>query len=214
MMRRWLVVAGLLLCAWIEATPVAATARTPDELEALILTPEEMGAGFTIVLDEPDERLPSFFRVMERRSPSLAAVGITLMSDPVATPREAVAVLVRPFLVGYTPGMPFAPPEFPNGAFAIPLSGGESGQPASGVVLAWQEADVLALMTVLVERAPESTVADVTSEIERWIGLQRDKLAQALQPSPTAAGQAAPLGRPVAPPAQVPAQTPAKPIDR
>jgi hypothetical protein len=213
-MRRWLVVAGLLLCAWVDAAPVAAISHTPAELEALILTPEELGDGFAIVLDEPSERASSFFRVMDRRSPSVAAVGITLVSDPVATPREAVAVLIRPFLVEYVPDMPFAPQGFPDGAFAIPLSGGEAGRPTTGVVVGWQEAEVLALMTVLVERTPESADAEATAEIERWIGLQRDKLAGALGQRPAASGPAAPVGRPVAPPAQVPAQAPARPLDR
>jgi hypothetical protein len=213
-MRRWLFVVGLLLCAGIGSAPVAATGSTPAELEALILTPEELGDGFANVLDEPSERASSFFRVMERQSPSVAAVGITLMSDPVATPREAVAVLIRPFLLEYVPGAPFALQGFPDGAFAIPLSGGEAGRPTTGIVVGWQEAEVLALMTVLVEHAPESTEAAVSAEIERWIGLQRDKLSGALGQRPAATGRPAPVGRPVAPPAQVPAQAPATPLDR
>jgi hypothetical protein len=214
MMRRWLFAVGLLLCAWIDAALVAAISHTPAELEALILTPEELGEGFAIVLDEPDERAPSFFRVMERRSPSLAAVGITLVRDPVATPREAVAVLIRPFLVGYVPGMPYAPAGFPAGAFAIPLGGGEGGQPTTGIALAWQEAGALALMTVLIEHSPDLTDAEATAEVERWTGLQRDKLAGTLGEQPAATGQAAPVGRPMAPPAQVPAQAPTLPLDR
>jgi hypothetical protein len=201
-----LLLTAALLCGW-GAAPVAATPQTTAELAALILTPEELGAGFATVLDEPDERGPSYFRVMDRQSPSVAAIGITLISDPVATPREAVAVLVRPFLVGYTPGMPFAPPDFPDGAFAIPLTGGESGQPTSGIVLGWQEGGILAVMTVLVEWGPDATDADVAAEIERWIGLQRDKLAGGPGQQPVAAGR-------VAPAAQVPAQMPVKPVDR
>jgi hypothetical protein len=173
-----------------------------------------LGYGFAIVLDEPDERAPSFFRVMERRSPSVAAIGITLVSDPVATPREAVAVLIRPFLIDYVPDTPFAPLGFPDGAFAIPLSGGEAGRPTTGVVIGWQEAEVLALMTVLVEHTPDSTEFEATAEVERWIGLQRDKLAGALGEQSAATGQVTPVGRPVAPPAQAPAQAPAMPRDR
>ncbi|MGD9893185.1 MAG: hypothetical protein AB7R89_30145 [Dehalococcoidia bacterium] len=203
-----------LLCIWSSVTIANAAPQTTAELEALILTPQELGEGFAIVLDEPDERAPSFFRVMDRRSRSVAAVGITLLSDPVATPRESVAVLVRPFLVEYTAGMPFAPTGFPGGAFAIPLSGGEGGPATSGIVLAWREADVLALMTVLVEWASESTDATVATEIEGWIGRQRDKLAGALGQQTVAVGQMGPVGRPVAPPAQVPAQAPAKPVGR
>jgi hypothetical protein len=70
--------------------------------------------------------------------------------------------------------------------------------------------DVLALMTVLVERTPDATDADVGAEIDRWTGRQRDKLAGAIGEQPVAG----PVGRPMAPPAQVPAQAPARPVGR
>lgn len=217
-MWRWAVLTGLLLVGvWRGVAPAAATYRTTEELRSFVLTPEELGDGFVTVFEESDTGQTSFFRVLERRSPSLAVLGVIALGDPVVTPREAVATVVRPFLLEYEPGEPYVPPGFPDGTIALPLSGGLSGMQTTGVALAWQEADVLAIMTVLVEWAPNSTVTSTATEVARSIELQRDKLAAALAtgsgvPASTMAPASIASGPGAeAAPAQAPLHTPQQP---
>jgi hypothetical protein len=85
MWRSTLLAAFALICNWTGTASVGAADRTPEELRSFILTPEELGGGFVTLFEEPDVRQPSFFRVLERRTPALAVLGVIALSDPALT---------------------------------------------------------------------------------------------------------------------------------
>jgi hypothetical protein len=179
------IVAGCLFGA------IGASARTPDELSALVMTAEEAGSGFAIAEATPLQTpILGHLRRFERTEAPKTSVEIRLMEDPTLTPAEVLDQYLPMWLesgvqLQLRGGERYTPSGYPAGAVAADISGSVPATPSTpagiltGTVFVWRQGDMVAIVNVLT-RPLVTEPAAVAAELRRIPDSQRDKLSSAL----------------------------------
>jgi hypothetical protein len=171
---------------------IGASARTPDELSALVMTAEEAGSGFTVA-DSGALQTPilGYRRRIERMAMPSTSAEIRLLEDPSLTPAEVLDQFLPMWLesgvqLQLRGGERYTPSGYPTGAVAADVTGSVPAGPLAGTVFVWRQGDLVAIVNVLT-RPLVTEPAAVAAELRRIPDSQRDKLSSALPAAAAAA---------------------------
>jgi hypothetical protein len=164
---------------------VGASARTPDELKALVMTAEEAGPGFSIADGEAlTVPVAGYRRRIEREAIPSTIAEIRLFDDATLTPAEAVDQFL-PVLIDsgahlrLQAGARYVPSGYPADAVAVDITGTVPTGQLAGAIFVWRQGGVVAIVNVLM-RPLVTEPSAVAAEVRRIPDGQRDKLGAAL----------------------------------
>jgi hypothetical protein len=197
-LMRWFTVAGLAALAVIAAISNV-SARTAEQWQPLILTPDELGTGFTTRVDRLLEGGDGYTRTMIRGGivdgrPSVLSAIIILTDAPISArgAGDAAASALRSPSSGssYSVGAASAAPGFEPDGISYPVTGTTSGELTVGSIFAWTTGDVVAVVSVL---SAGRATAESTAALRQFPERQRDKLRAGLGTSRSQALTQTPL---------------------